>query len=89
MREGFGSFDDLIAAIGTRYGTDEADRVIHEMDALALKDLNALQLDGRRLKTEYLVKLARDNLARYALIALPDAEFLNGLEVALDMVGDS
>jgi hypothetical protein len=89
MREGFGSFDDLIAAIGARYGADEANRVTGEMDALALKDVKALEIGGRQIKPEYLVKIAKDNLARYALIVSPDAEFLNGIEIALDMVGDS
>ncbi len=59
-----------------------------KIDALSVQDVKALGIGGGRVRPEYLVKMARDNLARYALIVSPDAEFLNGIEIALDMVGD-
>lgn len=54
---------------------------------LAARDAMALQLGGRHpLDEAYRQRMAAESLPRYALIAAPDAEFVNGVEVALKMV---
>lgn len=87
MREGCGSFNDFVSNISGRYGADEAERVREAMTALASRDAETLQLEGGHPPgAGYRARMMAANLTRYALIAAPDAEFVNGIEIALEMV---
>jgi len=89
MREGWGTFEDFLADIDARYGADEGQRVRETMKRQVDRDQKTQDLGGR----QGLDQLARArwmtaNMSRYALIAAPDAAFLNGVQIALDLVAD-
>ena len=90
MRDGYGSFEDFVADIAKRFGAEEAAHVKASMSDQSARDQRTQDLVGR----QGLDQLARQrwmtrNMPRYALIASPDAEFVNGLEIALDLVEQS
>lgn len=89
MQEGCGSFEDFVANIEQRYGPDEAERTREAMTRLAKRDGETRGLGGRRGNDDYdRARALAENLARYALIGAPDAEFLNGVEIGLGMVAE-
>ncbi len=87
-REGYGGFEDYIARVGTLYGDDEAERVRTRMTELAQRDQTTLGRPDRSdpLDRAYRQNTIVTNLPRYALIAGPDAEFLKGIDYAMDLI---
>jgi hypothetical protein len=87
MAEGCASFADFIANIDHRYGIDEGARVAETIHRLSYRDVQTLGLDGRQGLGEIRrAQALAENLPRYALIAAPDAEFVNGVEIAVAMI---
>jgi hypothetical protein len=83
--EGYGSFTDYINRVGELYGADEAERVSARMRELRAIDLQTLVAgDTSPVKRS---RVLAAGLARHALIAGPDAEFLKGIGYAIGMVG--
>jgi hypothetical protein len=80
-REGYGSFEDYIDRVRGLYGDEEADRVRVRMGELAARDVKTV--GGSH---EYRQRLLAQNLPRYALMAGPDAEFLKGIDYAMDII---
>jgi hypothetical protein len=89
-REGYGSFDDYIARVRELYGDDEAQRVRQRMTELAQRDRQTLGPADPRdpLDRAYRQNVMAQNLPRYALIAGPDAEFLKGIDYAMDIISN-
>lgn len=89
-REGYGGFGDYIARVRSLYGEDEADRVKDRMAELAQRDQATLGRPdpGDPLDRAKRQRVMTENLSRYALIAGPDAEFLKGVDYAMDLIND-
>jgi hypothetical protein len=86
MAEGCATFADFIANIDHRYGPDEGARVTEAIRVLSFRDTQTLGLAGRQGFDEmYRAQVMAENLPRYALMAAPDAEFVNGVEIAISM----
>lgn len=89
-REGYGSFEDYIARVRSLYGDEEAQRVKERMGELAQRDQTTL---GRPDPSDPIDRAYRQqtmaaNLPRYALVAGPDAEFLKGIDYAMDLISN-
>ena len=87
MQEGWASFGDFVVDIEKRYGPEEAQHAQDRILSQAVRDHRTLQLGGRHALDEaYRERVMAENLPRYALVAAPDAEFINGVEIALGMI---
>jgi hypothetical protein len=89
-REGYGSFEDYLARVRELYGDDEVQRVRQRMTELAQRDQRTVGPSDPRdpLDRAYRKKVMAQNLPGYALVAGPDAEFLNGIEYAMDILSN-
>jgi hypothetical protein len=89
MREGWTTFEDFVADIERRYGPNEAQRVRDTMSGLMKRDIKTQGLAGKTGFEEYArANWLTQNMGRYALIAAPDAGFLNGVEIGMDLVAE-